>query len=140
MIYLLFILLFIFVLIIFILSGKVLTVAKAYYDAEAKSAKIYSHLNQRHHYLLKRYQNEDTYELILKIKKEQDLLKRLDLEYDFPLLDEECFKYRTGLLEDVLEYEKAYEHYVMIERQNKKGARLLNLPPLVDYQAFLETH
>ena len=140
MFYLLFVVLFIIVAAIYFVSGKILPIAKAYYEVEDQSAKIYSHLNQRHAYLLRCYQDEDTFELILKIKSERDLLKRLDLEYDLAPLDEECLKYQKILLDDVKNYEKAYQRYLKLEEENKKLAAFLKLPPLIDYKTFLETH
>lgn len=138
--YLVFAILFISVAVLYLGIRKIEPLIKAYTKAEKESGELFGLLSRRHEYLLKKYQDEDIFEMIKMIKKERDLLKRLELEYEMKIIDDECLIYKDKIIELVKNYEDSRKAYLKLCEENKKGAALLNLPSLENFEAFLKTH
>ena len=138
--YLIFAILFISVAILYLVIRKIEPLIKAYTKAEERKGELFGLLSRRHEYLLNKYQDEDVYEMIKLIKKERDLLKRLELEYEMVIIDDECLIYKDKIIELVKNYEDSRKAYLKLCEDNKKWAAFLNLPTLENFEAFLKAH
>ena len=138
--YLIFAILFISVAILYLGIRKIEPLIKAYTKAEERKGELFGLLSRRHEYLLNKYQDEDVYEMIKLIKKERDLLKRLELEYEMVIIDDECLVYKDKIVELVKNYEDSHKAYLKLCEDNKKWAAFLNLPTLENFEAFLKAH
>ena len=138
--YLIFAILFISVAILYLVIRKIEPLIKAYTKAEERKGELFGLLSRRHEYLLNKYQDEDVYEMIKLIKKERDLLKRLELEYEMVIIDDECLVYKERIIELVNNYEDSRKDYLKLCEDNKKRAVFLNLPILENFEAFLKAH
>lgn len=130
--YIIFLLLFIVIIAILVVLGKLIVLFKSYEETTKAFVEIFMWFRKRHEHLDEVFHNDLDILAFYADNQNLELKDRIMAELEFPIIDDDCLDYREKAITAIVCYQKLYAKYMTILKEHPLLNRLLALEELVD--------